>query len=138
MPGDWSFSRSSGCLLFQLSQPPGNLRLMSRSLRKPFASFLGLCEPCQRRGGGQVPPLRESPLRHRDDPFSRRCPPPHSGRQLSPRGPPPHPRPPRHRLLHALVHCPQSKRDSQLRRHAASSPHPPGITVNTQTRLPQG
>lgn len=83
-------------------------------------------------GGGPAPPLRESPPRHRDDLFSRRCPPPHSGRPC----PLPHPRPPRHRLLHALVHCPQSKSDSQLGRHAASSPHPKGGASRPRPRHP--
>lgn len=39
------------------------------------------------RGRRTAPPLRERPLRHRDDLFPRRCPPPHGGRPPSPRAP---------------------------------------------------
>lgn len=75
-------------------------------------------------------------MRQRDDPLLRRCPPPQSSRPPSPRGPLPHPRPPRHRLLHALIHCPQCEPDSQLCRHAASSPHPWGPTPSPRPSTP--
>lgn len=63
--------------------------------------------------------------------------PPQSGRPPSPRGPLPHLRPPRHRLLHALVHRPQGEADPQLCGHAASSPHPPGPNVQPGPPLPR-
>lgn len=101
-------------------------RLWVRRLGKPFASLSVAL------GGRPDPPLPETPLRHRDDPFPRRCPSSQGGRPPSPRSLLPHPRPPRHRLLHALVHRPQRTSDSQLSRHAASSPHPPGNDAEPQ------
>lgn len=93
-------------------------------LRNPFTSLLGSRQPVPkpRRRPALAPagrPLCVTVTTHSHAGVSS----PPSGRPPSPRGPFSYPRPSRHRLLHALIHCPQSETDSQLRRHAASLPH---------------
>lgn len=50
----------------------------------------------------------------------------------------PHPRPPCHALLDALLHGPQRQPDSQLRRHAAGSPHSPEDAAGENPRPAEG
>lgn len=142
--GQWSRCRGAGHFLGQwtpsapsepTSRKPG--RLIARSRRKPFPSLLGALQAARkpRRQDGSRP--AGSPLCVTVTTHSHAGVPPQSSHPPSPRCLLPHPRPPCHRLLHALVHCPQCEPDSQLRRHAARSPHPQGPTPSPDPPNPR-